>query len=168
MILLAIGLLACTGNNDNQQMQQQAPVPTTQQPAQTPPADAQAQPAATAATPQAVPEAINAFVKQYFPNATIAGVEPDNDHGCMEYDIYLSDGTEVDFDANNQWETIESRAKGVPATFIPQAIATYVKSNYQNMAVAKIHKEHYGYEIELTNGLELNFDQSGQFMGMDD
>ncbi len=168
MILLAIGLLACTGNNDNQQMQQQAPVTTAQQPAQTPPADAQAQPAATAATPQAVPEAINAFVKQYFPNATIAGVEPDNDHGGMEYDIYLSDGTEVDFDANNQWETIESRAKGVPAAFIPQAIATYVKSNYQNMAVAKIHKEHYGYEIELTNGLELNFDKSGQFMGMDD
>jgi len=161
MILLAIGLLACTGNNNNQQMQpQQAPAPTVQQqPAQTPPADAQA---------QAVPEAINAFVKQYFPNATIAGVEPDNDHGGVEYDVHLNDGTEVDFDANNQWETIESRAKGVPAAFIPQAIATYVKSNYQNMAVAKIHKEHYGYEIELTNGLELNFDQSGQFMGMDD
>ena len=169
IILLAIGLFACTGNNDNQQMQQQVPAPTAQQqPAQTPPADAQAQPAAPAATTQAVPEAINTFIKQYFPNATIVGVEPDNDHGGMEYDIYLSDGTEVDFDANNQWETIECRAKGVPTAFIPQAIANYIKSNYQNMVIAKIHKEHFGYEIELTNGLELNFDQSGQFMGMDD
>ena len=169
IIALALGmsLIACTGNNNNQQMQpQQAPAPTVQQqPAQTPPADAQAQPAATA---QAVPEAINAFIKQHFPNATITGVEPDNDHGGMEYDVYLNDGTEVDFDANNQWETIECRAKGVPAAFIPQAIANYVKSNYQNMVIAKIHKEHFGYEIELNNGLELSFDNSGQFLGMDD
>ena len=169
IIALALGmsLFACTGNNNNQQMQpQQVPAPTVQQQtAQTPPADAQAQPAATA---QAVPEAINAFIKQHFPNATITGVEPDNDHGGMEYDVYLNDGTEVDFDANNQWETIECRAKGVPAAFIPQAIANYVMSNYQNMVIAKIHKEHFGYEIELNNGLELSFDNSGQFLGMDD
>ena len=86
----------------------------------------------------------------------------------MEYDVYLNDGTELDFDANNQWETIESRGKGVPATFIPKAIATYVKSNYQNMSIVKIHKEHFGYEIELPNGMELSFDPQGRFMGMDD
>ena len=85
----------------------------------------------------------------------------------MEYDVYLNDGTQLDFDANNQWETIESRGKGVPAVFIPKAIATYVKSNYQ-LPIVKIHKEHFGYEIELNNGMELSFDRSGQFMGMDD
>ena len=86
----------------------------------------------------------------------------------MEYDVYLNDGTELDFDANNHWETIESRGKGVPAAFIPKAIATYVKSNYQNMSIVKIRKEHFGYEIELPNGLELSFDPQGRFMGMDD
>ena len=167
IIALALGmsLFACTGNNNNQQMQpQQVPAPTVQQQtAQTPPANAQAQPAATA---QAVPEAINAFIKQHFPNATITGVEPDNDHGGMEYDVYLNDGTEVDFDANNQWEKVESRA--VPAYFIPKAIATYVSSNYQNMAITKIKKEYNTYEVELVNGMDLVFDRSGRFMGMDD
>ena len=145
--------------------QQQVPV-TQEQPVQAAPVDSTtAQP--QAATAQTLPEAITTFLKQHFPNATITGVEPDQDHGGLEYDVYLNDGTELDFDANNQWETIECRAKAVPATFIPKAIATYVKGNYQ-LPIVKIHKEHFGYEIELSNGLDLNFDHSGQFMGMDD
>lgn len=157
-------LWSCTGNN-NDAYQQQVPV-TQEQPVQAAPVDSTtAQP--QAATAQTLPEAITTFLKQHFPNATITGVEPDQDHGGLEYDVYLNDGTELDFDANNQWETIECRAKAVPATFIPKAIATYVKGNYQ-LPIVKIHKEHFGYEIELSNGLDLNFDHSGQFMGMDD
>ncbi len=58
--------------------------------------------------------------------------------------------------------------KGVPAFFIPKAIASYVKSNYQNMVITKINKEYHGYEVELNNGLDLSFDNSGRFLGMDD
>ncbi len=126
-----------------------------------------AQAQAAAATPQSLPEAITAFIKQHFPNATIAGVEPDYDHGGLEYDVYLSDGTQLDFDANNQWEKVESM-KGVPAFFIPKAIASYVKSSYQNMVITKINKEYHGYEVELNNGLDLSFDNSSRFLGMDD
>ena len=162
-------LCSCSGNNGSDQ---QAVVPTAQQqPVQAPPVDStQAQPQAAAnpaaATP-AVPEPIAAFVKQYFPNATIAGVEQDHDNGGTEYDVYLSDGTQIDFDANNQWDKVENH-NGVPAALIPQAIATYVKSNYQNMAITKIDREYRGYDIELSNGLDLNFDKSGHFLGIDD
>ena len=171
-------LVACTGNNnDAAYQQQQVAVPAQQQPAQAAPVDstmpqaqdpAQAQAQPNAAAAQGLPDGITTFIKQHFPNASIVGVEPDRDHGGMEYDVYLNDGTELDFDANNQWETIESRGKGVPAVFIPKAIATYVNGNYQNTPIVKIHKEHYGFEIELSNGMELNFDRQGRFMGMDD
>ena len=168
--IVLFALFSCTGNNNSDQ--QQVVVPTVQeQPAQAPPVDstqAQAQAAVPAAATPAVPEAVSAFVKQYFPNATIAGVELDNDHGGVEYDVYLNDGTQIDFDTNNQWDKVECYAKGVPAALIPQAIATHVKSNYQNMVITKIDREHYGYEIELSNGLDLKFDKSGHFMGIDD
>lgn len=172
--VLSVGVIlftlwSCSGNNDASQ--QQVVVPTVQQqPAQAAPVDstmAQPQAAAPAAATQALPEAITTFIKQQFPNATIAGIEPDNDHGGLEYDVYLNDGTQIDFDPNNQWEKVESM-KGVPAFFIPKAIASYVKGNYQNMVITKISKEYHGYEIELNNGLDLNFDRSGNFMGMDD
>ena len=58
--------------------------------------------------------------------------------------------------------------KGVPAFFVPKAIASYVKGTYQNVAITKINKEYHGYDIELANGMELSFDRSGRFMGMDD
>ena len=168
--VVVLALCSCTGNNDANQQQAVVPVPQ-EQPVQAAPADStmaqpQANPQAAAATAQALPEAITTFIKQQFPNATIAGIEPDHEHGGLEYDVYLSDGTQIDFDANNQWEKVESRA--VPAYFIPKAIATYVSSNYQNMAITKIKKEYNTYEVELVNGMDLVFDRSGRFMGMDD
>lgn len=171
-------LWSCSGNNDAQQ--QQVAVPTVQQqPVQAAPADstmaqaqaqaqdpAQAQ-AAPAANAQALPAPITDFIKQHFPNASVVGVEPDHEHGGLEYDVYLNDGTQIDFDANNQWEKVECM-RGVPAFFVPKAIATYVKGSYQNLAITKINKEYHGYDIELANGMELSFDKSGRFMGMDD
>ena len=174
--VLSVGVIlftlwSCSGNNNNDAYQQQVAVPTAQeQPVQAAPADstmAQPQAAAPAAAAQSLPEPITAFVKQHFPNAAIAGVEPDQEHGGLEYDVYLNDGTQIDFDANNQWEKVESM-KGVPAFFIPKSGASYVKSNYQNMVITKINKEYHGYDVELANGLELKFDRSGNFMGMDD
>lgn len=169
-------LLSCGGNDGSNQ--QQMVVPTAQQqPVQAAPVDstmaqpqaqdpAQAQ-AAAAPTAQSLPASITAFIKQRFPNASIVGVEPDYDNGGLEYDVYLNDGTKIDFDANNQWDQVESM-KGIPAFFVPKAIANYVRGNYQNLAITKINKEYHGYEIELANGLDLNFDRSGRFLGMDD
>ena len=165
-------LWSCGGNN-NDAYQQQVSVPAQQQPVQAAPVDsamaqdpAQAQ-AAPATTVQGLPDAITAFIKQHFPNAQVVGVEPDHDHGGLEYDVYLNDGTQIDFDANNQWDQVESM-KGVPAFFIPKGIANYVRSNYQNTVITKINKEYNGYEVELNNGIELRFDGSGRFLGMDD
>ena len=164
----AISLLFCSCSGNNDAGQQQVTVPIAQeQPVQAAPTDTMAQTQQAAVTQTALPEAITAFIQQHFPNATVVGVEPDNEHGGLEYDVYLSDGTQVDFDANQQWDKVESM-RGVPAFFIPKAIASYVKSNYQNLVITKIDKEPHGYEIELSNGLDLNFDNSGRFLGMDD
>ena len=159
-------LLSCGGNDGSNQ--QQMVVPTAQQqPVQAAPVDSTMAQAAAAPTAQSLPASITAFIKQRFPNASIVGVEPDYDNGGLEYDVYLNDGTKIDFDANNQWDQVESM-KGVPAFFVPKAIANYVRGSYQNLAITKINKEYHGYEIELANGLDLNFDRSGRFLGMDD
>lgn len=181
--VIVFALWSCSGgNNDAAQQQvvvpaqqqqpvQAAPVDTAMPPAQDP-AQAQAQPqdpaaAAPAVNAQSLPQAITSFIKQRFPSASIVGVEPDYEHGGLEYDVYLSDGTQVDFDANQQWEKVESM-RGVPSFFIPQAIASYVRGTYQNLAITKINKEYHGYDIELANGMDLSFDRSGRFLGIDD
>ena len=80
----------------------------------------------------------------------------------------LNDGTEIDFDLNNQWDNVDCHTKAIPAALVPQAIANYVKTNYQALPITKIDKDAYGYEIELSNGMDLKFDTSGRFLGIDD
>ena len=144
---------------------------TQQQVAQpaTPDTTAAQQPAANpAAQAQGLPQQITDFLQKQFPGATVSYVETDADHGGMEYDVTLNDGTEVDFDRANQWESVDCHVKAVPAALVPGAISSYVKSNNQGLPITKISRKPYGYEIELNNGLELRFDPNGNFAGIDD
>ncbi len=112
-----------------------------------------------------VPKAVTSFISSNFSGATINGTKRDNDDG--DINVYLSDGSKVEFTANNEWKEISCRGKSVPSAFVPQEIANYVKSNYQSNLVSKIEKKINGYEIELNNGIELRFGANGQFLGKD-
>ena len=117
------------------------------------------------ATQVSVPDAITNFINSNFSGATITGTERDFDDG--EIDVYLSDGSKVEFNSKNECKKITCPGKAVPAALVPPAIADYVKSNYQSSLISKIEKKFNSYEIELNNGMELHFGANGQFLGMD-
>ncbi|WP_369695841.1 PepSY-like domain-containing protein [uncultured Duncaniella sp.] len=48
------------------------------------------------------------------------------------------------------------------------AIATYVKQNHKGSRIIGIEKKRNGYEIELSNDLDLEFDKQGNFIRFDD
>lgn len=160
IVLFAVMLVSCNNNGGQQANTGQAAPSNTNVAQQAPAQDM------TQAAPQAgVPAAVTDFINKNFPGTTITGQDPDNDG---EIEVYLSDGTKVEFAPNNEWKTIKCPGKGVPAALVPQAIANYVKSNFQSTLITKIDKKYGSYEIELNNGAELNFDANGNFMGMDD
>lgn len=159
--LLAIVMISCNGNNNASTSQQQSGAPATED--STAKQDANAQPGENN-----LPEEISAFVKQHFPNTTIANVKTEKDANGMEFDLTLNDSTEIDFDANKQWNKVECKAGAVPEKIVPQAIATYAKDNYQEQAIIEIDKnDKGGYEIKLANGVELKFDEAGKFLSVD-
>lgn len=166
---LCVAVFASCNSGGDAQQQPVAAAPNAQE--QMAPQSAADTTMASQQVPQqaaALPEPITTFLNQYFPGSTVAGIETDNEHGGIEYDVYLNDGTEVDFDARNQWEKVDCHTKAVPAALVPPAIVSYVKANYQSLPITKIDNNHYGYDIELSNGMELKFNANGQFMGMDD
>lgn len=174
-LALFIGALAsCNNGGDTAQTQNTMPVAQQQVAQPAAPDSTMAQQAATPAVAQAqaqtsaLPQNIADFLQKQFPGATVAYVETDAEHGGVEYDVTLNDGTEVDFDRANQWEQVDCKVKAVPAALVPAAIASYVKSNNQGLPITKISRKPYGYEIELNNGLELRFDANGHFAGIDD
>ena len=107
-------------------------------------------------------------VQNTFPGKGIAYATIDRDFGKTTYDVRLNDGTEVDFDSKGTWDKVDCGFSAVPAQLVPTAIANYVKANYAGATIVKIDKERHGYDIELSNDLELKFNKQGQLIGFDD
>ena len=103
---------------------------------------------------------INTFVNTYFPQTEILRVKAEDD----EYEVELADGTEISFNLSFEWTHIdcdESNVYGVvPAELVPEQIAAYVTTNYPNQHIDKIEKRANGWEIELSNGVEIEFDSN--------
>lgn len=98
--------------------------------------------------------------------AKVSVIKIDKDLGRVsDYEVILTDGTEITFDRDGNWDNIEVGVKGkVPSAFIPTAISTYVKSHQPGQKIVGIDKERGGYEIELSNGVEMKFDKDGRFI----
>ena len=112
---------------------------------------------------QSLPAAAKQFVAANFPGATI--VYASKDYG--KYETTLSTGAQVDFTRKGAWDKVDCHTVAVPAAIVPAAIAAYVKASFPNTVITKIDKERYGYEIELSNDIELKFNQAGVMMTID-
>lgn len=112
--------------------------------------------------------AITQFVTQYFPNATVQMVMPDED----DIDVVLNDYTKIEFKLNYEWKKVDCEHSttfiSVPAELVPEQITAYVTSNFPNTIIKKLEKKYMGWEIELNNGLELKFNKNFKVMEIDD
>ena len=109
-----------------------------------------------------LPQKAQQFITKHFSGVEFLSATMDDD-----YEVYLANGTKVEFTLQGDWKEVRC-AGGVPAAIVPAAISKYVKTNYANAAIVKIDKKYSGYEVELNNGLELKFDAKGNFLAIDD
>ena len=112
--------------------------------------------------------AITQFVTKYFPEATIQMVMPDED----DIDVVLNDYTKIEFKLNNEWKKVDcehaTKFISVPATLVPEQITAYVNANFPNTIIKKLEKKFFGWEIELSNGLEVKFNNNFKVTKVDD
>lgn len=113
------------------------------------------------------PNFVTAFVAEYFPGASISYVTKDPDLFKTVYEVRLNDGTEIEFN-KGEWDSVDCKRQSVPVALVPNTIAEYVKGNFPGVSIVKIDKEYYGYEVELSNDLDLKFDRSGNLKRVDD
>ena len=118
----------------------------------------------TACADESIPPTAQAFIDKYFPHTNVVLTETDDEDDGIEYCVWLNDGTKIEFDAEGQWQRVSRKKSGVPATLIPQDIMQYVKSHYPEEVIFKLSKKHYGYKTELSNDIDLRFNDQGQFL----
>jgi hypothetical protein len=111
-----------------------------------------------------LPAAAKAFVQTNFQGKRILYAEKD----WNSYECRLDDRTKIEFNRKGVWKKVDCNMTAVPAAIIPEAIRQYVSTNFAGTIITKIDKERYGYDIELSNDIDLKFNYQGALIGMDD
>ncbi len=115
-----------------------------------------------------LPAAAQSFIKANFPNEATSYIIEDKEITKTEYKVRFTGGTEVEFDGKGNWEELDANRGALPTSVLPKAVAAYVAQNYKGLSVEKLDREHYGFKLEFTNDLELEFDNNGKFLRIDD
>ena len=111
-----------------------------------------------------LPEAAKTFVHTYFKGKTIIYAEKD----WNSYECRLNDGTKIEFNKKGKWKKVDCHTTAIPDGLAPETIVNYVKTSFPDCVITKIDKERYGYDIELSNDIDLKFNYQGVLIGMDD
>ncbi len=116
---------------------------------------------------QELPNKAQTFLKTYFPSLKTSYIIQDKGFFSTEYEVTLEDGTQLEFDENGDWKSVDGQHRSIPTTFIPARIIKYVKEKFPNMTISKIEKDSRKYEVELNGDLDLEFNLNGDFLRMD-
>lgn len=116
--------------------------------------------------PGEIPTQLLAYVIQYFPESTIIRAIKETDDNTVSYELYLSGNFELEFNEAFEITSIEGNTQ-LPDAVIPAPILDYVNQNYPNNFIVEWELEDDNQQVELDNGLELEFTLTGEFIGID-
>ena len=108
------------------------------------------------------------FIDSHFAGADLLYAKEDSYILFSSYEVMLSGGVKLEFSNKGNWEEVNCRESAVPAAIIPQQIKDYIVKNYAGENIVVIEKNLYGYEVKLSNRLELKFDRKFNLYDIDD
>lgn len=114
-----------------------------------------------------LPAVSQSFVTTHFPEVQIAYCMRDS----HSFEVRLADASEIEFNINGVWKEVDCKYRELPTSvtaLIPGTITEYVKANFPTAVITKISAKRWGFEIELNNGLDIEFNTAGRFLKIDD
>jgi len=119
-----------------------------------------------------LPKNVKDYIDKEFPSENITFVDKDKDlmpwNNEDMYEVHFSSGLEVVFSKTGKVTEIEA-AKGqkIPEQVLPTSIVSYVKTNYPQASVKSWDVDGNDQDVELSNGVDLEFDKNGKFLRVD-
>ncbi|MBE8714546.1 PepSY-like domain-containing protein [Sphingobacterium hungaricum] len=117
-----------------------------------------------------LPATAKTFISTNFPSAKVLRVEKQTTASSngTEYSVDLDNRVEIDFDKNGNWTDVDGEDNvSLPTGFILPVIVTYIETNYASTTINAIEKTRVGFEVDLVNGLDLEFNANGEFVRLD-
>lgn len=120
-------------------------------------------------TVEQLPSAAQAFITNHFSDVKIAYAKMESDlFEKKNYEVVLTNGSKVEFDSKGEWEAMECNFSQVPDGIVPQQIADYVTTHYPDEKIVGIDRDRNGYEVDLSNKVELTFNRKFKLIDIDD
>lgn len=103
------------------------------------------------------------MIEEYFPKAKIGMIKVDKHlFKKTDYDVKLVNGTKIEFNNSGKWTSVDCKNRQVPDGLVMRTIHNYVKKNCNGAFITKIENKLSGYEIELSDGVEMKFNKLGK------
>lgn len=114
-----------------------------------------------------LPTQARQMLKTHFNSSRVALVTKEREGLGWSYEVTFSNGDQVEFDKSGQWTDLDCKRSQVPLRLVPPAVRRYVAANYRGARVIKLSRDRKGFEAELSNRIELEFDRQGRLTGID-
>lgn len=115
-----------------------------------------------------LPSAARTTMQKFFPKEKVTLVKSELGFFEKSYDVIFTSGTKIEFDRNGEWKEISCKGAPVPASLVPTAITKYVGEKYPGVQITGIEKDRSGYDVKLSNRIELEFDKKFRLTDIDD
>ena len=106
-----------------------------------------------------LPASSKEFLSKYF-KAEVGLVQKDKN----SYEVYLSDGSELEFEIDGSWHEVENKANPFELDFLPPNLSAIIKNEFPNTKAIEIEKKISYYKIKLTNGVKIYMDFNGTIL----
>lgn len=107
-----------------------------------------------------LPKSAQSFIKNHFADQSVAVAKMETEFMDRSYDVIFANGDKVEFDKKGKWTKVDCKHGQVPQGIIPMPIQKYIAKNYPDVKVIKIElTDRKGYEVDLNNGLDIEFDK---------
>lgn len=115
-----------------------------------------------------MPKVAQQFVSKHFANHKVVVVKVESEFLSKSYDVMFANGDKIEFDKKGNWTNIDCEHSQVPNAIIPKKIASYINQHFPNTKILQIEKnDRKGYDVELNNGRELEFDKQFRLVDLD-
>ena len=115
-----------------------------------------------------MPKEAQQFIRHHFANQPVALAKIDADFMDKTYEVVFTNGDQVEFDKKGKWTKVDCEHTQVPLAIVPVAIQQYVSQNYPDAKVVKIElTDRRGYDVDLSNGFEIEFDKKMRVVEID-
>ncbi|MBR6339211.1 MAG: PepSY-like domain-containing protein [Alloprevotella sp.] len=110
-----------------------------------------------------LPQSAQTLVKTHFADKVPLIITADYD----DYEILFESGEKIEFSRKGEWKDIECKTSAVPVALIPEQIKASIAKSFPAATIVCISRDRRGYEVELNNGLDVEFNKKFQVIEID-